>query len=507
MKAHELKDTEKINCSCSGCCHEEEEEENSLIISRIIIGAVLFIAAMILTYAVKAPTPVLIAVTAVTYIILGYDVVLTAVKNIFRGEVFDERFLMTVSSLGAFILGEFTEAVAVMLLYQIGEWLSDLAVDHSKDSIKELMNIKPDAAYVLRNGEIIEVNPYDVEIGETVVVKAGERIPTDGVIISGFSTLDLSSLTGESAPADVGVGDKVLSGGVNREGVIHIEVTATAKNSTAEKIMELMENAAENKSKSESFITKFAKRYTPAVVLISALIAFIPPIFLGSWGEWIRRGLVTLVISCPCALVISVPLTFFGGLGKASSCGILVKGGNYLEALANVDTAVFDKTGTLTKGKFVLSGIFPENIDEDTLLETAAAAEAMSNHPIAVSITEAYEKSGKSIDKNEITSVTELAGRGIKAVYKGRAISAGNYAMIREECGEIPENNGDGTCLYIAEDGKYLGSITVTDVIKPDTAKGIEALRKNGVGRIFMLTGDKKSAAEKIAGQLKLDGF
>lgn len=495
---------------CSCCSHgDDDEEESKYIVPRLIAGAFIFIAAFVMSKIGTVPTWAVLVTSIVAYVIVGCDIVWKAVKNIIHGEVFDECFLMSVSSLGAFALGEYVEAVAVMLLYQFGEWLSDLAVDRSRDSISSLMNIRPDTAHVVKNGETVDVDPYEVKKGDVLVVKAGERVPVDGVVHEGVSTLDLSSLTGESVPVTVKAGDSILSGAVNRDGVIYIEASATAENSTAEKIMDLVENAAENKAKSESFITKFARKYTPAVVIIAVLVAVIPPLFFRQpWSEWLIRGLVALVISCPCALVISVPLTFFGGLGKASRSGILIKGSNYLEALAKVDTAVFDKTGTLTRGKFTLTDITAENGDTDALLELAAAAEVMSNHPIAISVTEAYNKKGKFIDKNHVADVKEIPGRGIKAVYNGTVISAGNYEMIKEECGKVNEvKNSGGTNLYIAADGVYLGHLTVTDTLKPDSKAGIERLRKLGVTRTIMLTGDRKEAAEKISAELGLDGF
>ena len=496
---------------CSCCSHGDygEEEESKYIVPRLIAGAVIFVAAFVMSKIGTVPTWAVLATSIVAYVIVGCDIVWKAAKNIIHGEVFDECFLMSISSLGAFALGEYVEAVAVMLLYQFGEWLSDLAVDRSRDSISSLMNIRPDTAHVVKDGETVDLDPYEVKKGDILVVKAGERVPVDGIVHEGVSTLDLSSLTGESVPVDVKAGDSILSGAVNRDGVIYIEASATAENSTAEKIMDLVENAAENKAKSESFITKFARKYTPAVVIIAVLVAVIPPLFFRQpWNEWLIRGLVTLVISCPCALVISVPLTFFGGLGKASRSGILIKGSNYLEALAKVDTAVFDKTGTLTRGKFTLTDITAENGDTDALLELAAAAEVMSNHPIAISVTEAYNKKGKFIDKNHVTEVKEIPGRGIKAMYNGTVISAGNYEMIKEECGKVNEvKNSGGTNLYIAADGVYLGHLTVTDTLKPDSKAGVERLRKLGVTRTIMLTGDRKEAAEKISAELGLDGF
>lgn len=496
-------------CPCCSHGDDDEEEESKYIVPRLIAGAVIFVAAFVMSKIGTVPTWAVLATSIVAYAIVGCDIVWKAAKNIIHGEVFDECFLMSISSLGTFALGEYVEAVAVMLLYQFGEWLSDLAVNRSRDSISSLMNIRPDTAHVVKDGETVDLDPYEVKKGDILVVKAGERVPVDGIVHEGVSTLDLSSLTGESVPATVKAGDSILSGAVNRDGVIYIEATATAENSTAEKIMDLVENAAENKAKSESFITKFARKYTPAVVIIAVLVAVIPPLFFRQpWSEWLIRGLVTLVISCPCALVISVPLTFFGGLGKASRSGILIKGSNYLEALAKVDTAVFDKTGTLTRGKFTLTDITAENGDTDALLKLAAAAEVMSNHPIAISVTEAYNKKGKFIDKNHVTEVKEIPGRGIKATYNGTVISAGNCEMIKEECGKVNEvKNSGGTNLYIAADGVYLGHLTVTDTLKPDSKAGIERLRKLGVTRSIMLTGDRKEAAEKISAELGLDGF
>ncbi len=495
-------------CSCCGHDHGGEEEKKSPL-PRLIVSGVMFAAVLLLHIFTDVHPAVPFVIAAAAYIIAGYDVVLTAVKNIIHGEVFDECFLMTVSSIGAFCIGEYSEGLAVMILYQLGEWLSDLAVDKSRDSISALSNIRPDKAHVIRDGVESTISPYDVEVGELIVIKAGERIPVDGVVESGAGTVDTSSLTGESVPVAVDVGETVLSGALNCDGVIYVRTTATCRESTAEKIMDLVENAAENKSKSESFITKFAKVYTPIVVAVAACVAIIPSIITGNVSEWVRRGLVTLVISCPCALVISVPLTFFGGLGRASKSGILIKGSNYLEALSLVDTVVFDKTGTLTKGKFKITKIQPENQNNaDLLLEYAAAAESMSNHPVAQSVMTAYAESGGAIDKNEITSSSEKAGRGVRAEYKNHRILAGNRAFIKEETGFEPEEvPTTGTNLYVAVDGEYLGSLCAEDEVKPESAEGISKLRQRGVSRLFMLSGDRKAAAEKVSSSLGLTGF
>lgn len=511
MKKHEHEHENEHEEKCCGCCcHEHDEEESGGIVIRLIIGAVLFAAALGLSFVGSVPSFVVPIVSAAAYLTVGYDILFKAAKNIVHGDIFDECFLMSISSLGAFVLGEYAEGAAVMLLYQLGEWLSDLAVDRSRDSISSLINIRPDTAHVVRFGETVDVDPKEVNAGDILSVKAGERIPVDGIVTEGVSTLDMSSLTGESVPAVVCAGDRVLSGSMNLDGVINIEATATAKESTAEKIMELVENASANKAKAESFISKFARRYTPAVVALSALVAVIPPLFMnGAWSEWLIRGLVVLVISCPCALVISVPLTFFGGLGKASRSGILIKGSNYLEALAKADTAVFDKTGTLTMGRFTIYDSCAVNGNPAELLEYAAAVESMSNHPIALSVTEEYIRThGSPIPHDSVSEITEIAGRGIKAIYKGRKVSVGNYAMISDECSGVKAVNSDtGTILYISADGEYLGYIALTDALKPDTKKGIERLKSLGITRTVMLTGDRRECAEKIANELSLDGY
>lgn len=489
---------------CEGHSHEESEN----IIPRLVLSAVLFVIAFVLSKISGIPTIVSFLTAAISYVVIGYDVVFRAVRNIFHGEVFDECFLMTLSSIGAFALGEYMEGAAVMLLYQFGEWLSDLAVDRSRDSISSLMNIRPDTAHLVKDGNETDIDPYDVEIGDILAVKAGERIPVDGVVTEGVSSLDTSSLTGESLPRDVKKGDRVLSGSVNCDGVIYIKAEASAENSTAEKIMDLVENASENKSRSESFITRFAKKYTPAVVAIAALIAVIPPIFFhGEWGKWITRGLVTLVISCPCALVISVPLTFFGGLGRASRSGILIKGGNYLEALANTEIAVFDKTGTLTKGSFTVKELSAVNGDSNELLRLAAAAESMSNHPIALSVVGEYEKGGERVDKSAVSDVREIPGRGIKARACEKEVAVGNIAMMHEDGVKCEQIKADGTVLYVSADGEYLGYIALEDAIKPDSKAGLEKLKALGVAKNIMLTGDKKECAERVAAELGIDEY
>lgn len=494
------------HCECHSHEHSCTEAEN--IIPRLAVSAVLFVIAFVLSKIGGIPSIVPLITAAISYVVIGYDVVFRAVRNIFHGEVFDECFLMTLSSIGAFALGEYMEGAAVMLLYQFGEWLSDLAVDRSRDSISSLMNIRPDTAHLVNDGEETDIDPYDVKVGDILAVKAGERIPVDGIVTDGVSSLDTSSLTGESLPRDVKRGERVLSGSVNCDGVIYIRAEASAENSTAEKIMDLVENASENKSRSESFITRFAKKYTPAVVAIAFLIAVIPPLlFHGEWGKWITRGLVTLVISCPCALVISVPLTFFGGLGRASRSGILIKGGNYLEALANTEIAVFDKTGTLTRGSFTINELSAVNGDCDELLRLASAAESMSNHPIALSVVEEYERAGERVDKSAVSDVREIPGRGIKARAFGKEISVGNLAMMLEDGMKCEQIKSDGTVLYVSADGEYMGYIALEDAIKPDSKEGLEKLKSLGVKKNIMLTGDKKECAARVADELGIDEY
>ena len=424
----------------------------------------------------------------VPYFIVGWDVLWGAIRKILHGDLMDEEFLMSVATIGAFVLGDYREAVAVMLFYQIGEWFQGVAVGKTRRNITQLMDLRPDYANVVRNGQEEKVDPDEVEVGETIIVRPGEKIPLDGVILEGSTAVDTAALTGESLPQDKAEGDPVVSGTVNLTGVITVQTQSAYGESTAAKILELVENAADQKARVESFITRFAHWYTPCVVIGAALLAVIPPLFFSQpWGTWVERALVFLVVSCPCALVVSVPLTFFGGIGGASRCGILVKGAGYMETLAKAKTVVFDKTGTLTKGSFTVTHIVPAAGTEDDLLATAAAAESFSHHPIAQSVVAAY---GKPIEK-EIEDAKDHTGRGIEAVIDGRHIYAGNERLMKEigvPCREVAEV---GTVIHMAADKDYLGYLVIADTPKPDSAEAIRTLKAEGVEKTVMLTGDK----------------
>ena len=435
----------------------------------------------------------------IPYLIVGWDVLRKAGRNIRGGQIFDENFLMSVATLGAFGCGEYPEAVAVMLFYQVGELFQSVAVGRSRRSIAALMDIRPDYANIEQNGSLVQVDPEEVSVGDTIVVKAGEKIPLDGVVTAGESSVDTAALTGESLPQDVGVGSEVLSGCVNLSGVLRIEVKKAFGESTVSKILELVENASSKKAKAENFITKFARYYTPVVVFAALALALIPPLFTGEWSLWIQRGLTFLVVSCPCALVISVPLSFFGGIGGASKQGILVKGGNYLEALAEAGIVVFDKTGTLTRGSFAVRAVQPVGMKRDELLELAALAEAFSDHPISRSLKASY---GREIDLSRLGSAEEVAGQGVKAVVDGRTVLAGNEKLLASQgiaCGPCDQI---GTVIHVAVDGVYSGCVVIADEIKPDAAPAIRGLRGAGVGRIVMLTGDRKAVGESVAAEL-----
>ena len=474
---------------------EDEDKKGDLI--KIIIAVILFSIAL----AVKFNNEIINKVIyIISYIIVGFEIIKRAITNIFKGKIFDENFLMSVATIGAFAIGEFPEAVAVMLFYQIGELFQDYAVDKSRKSIVKLMDIRPDFANVLRNNEINKVNPEEVKIGETIIVKPGEKVPLDGYIVEGNTSIDTKALTGEAIPQELQEGEEILSGSINISGVIKIKVTKEYGESTVSKILDLVENASSKKSKSENFITKFAKYYTPTVVVIAAIIAIIPPLFIKDaiFVDWIYRALSFLVISCPCALVISIPLGFFGGIGGASRLGILVKGSNYLEALAKVGTVVFDKTGTLTKGVFKVQKIDAIEIAKEELLENVAYAEYYSNHPIAKSIKEEY---AKEIDEEKIKKVEEISGLGIEARIGEKQILIGNEKLMQENNIEVTKNNGIGTILYVAINGKYSGYILIADEIKEDAEKTIQELNKKNIQTI-MLTGDKKYIGENIAKRL-----
>ena len=460
----------------------------------IIVAAVLLAAGIIIKHTIGGPAVIVLLIPA--YVIVGYGPIIKAAKNISHGQIFDENFLMAIATVGALALGEYDEAVAVMLFYQIGEFFEDYAVDKSRKSVAALMDIRPDFAVVLKDGKEETVDPYDVNIGDTVLVKPGEKIPLDGTVIEGNSSVDTSSLTGEALPKDVEAGDGVISGCINLSGVIKIKVTSMFEESTVSKILEMVENASSRKAPVENFITKFAKYYTPVVVFSAVALAIIPPLVIAdaTFSTWIYRALLFLVVSCPCALVISIPMSFFSGIGAASARGVLVKGGNYLQILSKVNTVIFDKTGTLTTGKFKVDKICGDNPDE--LLALAAACEQYSNHPIAVSIKEAYKGDIYTAD-----DVQEIAGRGIKATIDGKEVYAGNAKLMHElNISNLPEVTGT-TLVHLAYSDKYLGYISVTDTIKEDTAEGLKALKDIGVTDLVMLTGDNRETAEKVAEQ------
>lgn len=476
--------------------HEEGEEHHSL--GLIGVGAVLFVAGLLLPEGLWRWVALIAA-----YVVAGGEVLLRAVKNILRGQVFDENFLMAVASLGAMLMGEATEAVAVMLFYQIGEWFQDRAVDKSRASIAQLMDIRPDHAnHVLADGSVEVVPPQSLKAGDILLVKPGERIPLDGVILEGTSTLNTSALTGESIPRDVAEGDTVLSGCVNQTGVLRLRATGAYESSTVARILRLVEDSGERKASTERFITRFARWYTPAVCLAALLLALVPPLFVGEWTEWIKRALTFLVISCPCALVISVPLTFFGGVGGASRRGVLIKGANYLEQLAKTDIAVFDKTGTLTRGTFEVTAIHPNQITEEELLELAALAESYSDHPISASLRAAWNR---ALDKNRVTDVQEIAGRGIHALVDGRSVYAGNERLMADVHVESRPCHRQGTIVHVALDGVYMGHIVIADRVKEGSAEAIAELKALGVARTVMLTGDQSAVAQSVAKELGVD--
>lgn len=468
---------------------------------KIVIALILFIFAMVVKFENELINK---GIFIISYIIVGFEILRKAVRNIFRGKVFDENFLMSVATIGAFGIGEFPEAVAVMLFYQIGELFQSYAVDKSRKSIASLMDIRPDYANIYRDEKIEKVNPEEVKIGDTIIVKPGEKIPLDGTIIEGTTTLDTKALTGESLPREAKEGDKVLSGCINLNGVIKIKVEKEYGESTVSKILDLVENASSKKSKSENFITKFAKYYTPIVVIIALVLAIIPPLIISgaTFSDWIYRALSFLVVSCPCALVISIPLSFFGGIGGASKMGVLIKGSNYLEALSNTEIAVFDKTGTLTKGVFEVQKVEPVQISKEELLKIAAYAENYSNHPISKSIKQAYKK---EIDEKQIKNYEELSGLGISTKINNQEVLVGNEKLMQEKGIDFEKCADIGTILYVAKEGKYVGYILIADEIKNDSKQTIEELKKNGVKQTVMLTGDKKEVGESVAKEIGID--
>lgn len=469
------------------------------LLARIIVAAVLFAAGGLLHLEGWAE----LGVYLVCYAVIGWDIVWKAITNILHGQVFDENFLMTIATVGALILGEHSEGVAVMLFYQVGEWFQSYAVSKSRRSITSLMDIRPDYANIEKDGKLIQVDPEDVQIGDTIIVKPGERVPLDGKIIKGSSTLDTSALTGESMPREVEAGMEVISGCINQTGILTIQTTKEFGESTVAKILDLVENASDKKGRMENFITRFARYYTPVVVFAALALAVLPPLVTGqAFSIWIYRALTFLVISCPCALVISIPLSFFGGIGGASKIGVLVKGSNYLEALAYTETVVFDKTGTLTKGSFAVTGIQANGMTDEELLELAAYAEDYSNHPISLSIQKAY---GKKIDNSRITDVQEIAGHGVQAVIDGMTVLAGNAKLMEREHIPYTASNAIGTVVYMAFDGRYAGCIVIADEIKADAPAAIKTLKAAGIRQTVMLTGDADAVGQDVARRLGLD--
>ncbi len=467
---------------------------------RIGIGAVLFIIAMV----VPLTGYWRLALFVPAYLVIGGDVLLRAGKNIVHGKVFDENFLMCIATVGAFLVGEYPEAVTVMLFYQVGELFQAYAVDKSRKSIKSLMDIRPDAATVRRGGEWVTVSPEEVAVGDQILVKPGERIPLDGVVEEGNSLADTSALTGESVPREINPGDEVLSGCVNMNGAVTVRVAKEYGESTVAKILEMVENAGSRKAAAENFITKFARVYTPAVVVVALLLAFLPPLLLpgATLADWGYRALVFLVVSCPCALVISIPLGFFGGIGGASKCGILVKGSNYLEALARTEIVAFDKTGTLTRGSFQVSQVQPRGMAAAELIELAALAECFSSHPISRSLKEAY---GRPVEEARLAEVEEIPGHGVKALVDGKRVLAGNGRLMEREGIPFPEQRIPGTVVHVALEGQYAGFIVIADEVKPDAAAALSQLKELGVRETVMLTGDSRAVGEQVAQNLGID--
>lgn len=475
------------------------DKKQKVMLGRIIASAVLLAAAVL----VPASGMVRLAIFLIPYAVIGWDILWKALKNIIHGQIFDENFLMSLATVGAFFTGEYPEAVVVMLFYQVGELFQNYAVGRSRKSIASLMDIRPDHANIERDGKLVQIDPDEVEVGDVIIIKAGEKIPLDGIVLEGESMVDTAALTGESLPRSAQAGDDVVSGCINQSGLLKVRVTKVFGESTVAKILDLVENSSSKKAKAENFITKFARYYTPAVVIAALLLAVVPPIILsGSWAEWIHRALIFLVISCPCALVISVPLSFFGGIGGASKQGILVKGGNYLEVLANTETVVFDKTGTLTKGVFNVTVIHPDDCSKQQLLELTALAESYSEHPISRSLKDAY---GRAIDSSRVSEVEELSGRGVRAVVDGRLVCAGNGKLMEEIGVSWHPCHHAGTTVHVAVDGNYAGHIVISDEIKTDASQAIAALKAQGVHKTVMLTGDAKAVGEEVAKQLGLD--
>ena len=473
------------------------------MVARIAASAVLLVAAVLIPY--EGPWRFVLFLPA--YFVIGWDVLWKAARNIAHGQVFDENFLMALATVGAFCTGffgegQYPEAVFVMLFYQVGELFQGYAVGKSRKSIASLMDIRPDYANVERDGQLTQVDPEEVAVGDTITVKAGERVPLDGVVLEGQSMVNTSALTGESVPRQVQPGDDVISGCVNQSGLLRVRVTKPFGESTVQKILDLVENSSSKKAKAENFITKFARYYTPIVVFCALALALVPPLFVGDWVGWVQKALIFLVVSCPCALVISVPLSFFGGIGGASRQGILVKGGNYLEVLANTEIVVFDKTGTLTKGVFNVTAIHPEEYSESGLLEMAALAESYSDHPISRSLKEAW---GQELDASRVGEVEELSGRGVRAQVDGKTVCAGNDKLMEDIGVKWRPCHHVGTTVHVAVEGKYIGHIVISDEVKPDAKEAIAALKAQGVKKTVMLTGDAKAVGESVAKDLGLD--
>ena len=481
------------------------------VLIRIIISSVLLVALMITSKLVQLNKWVEFVLFLVPYLIIGYDILKKAIKGIAKGQVFDENFLMAVATIGAVALGDFAEGAAVMLFYQIGELFQSVAVGKSRRNITSLMDIRPDYANVEVDGKLEKVDPDDVEIGTDIIVNPGEKVPIDGVVVSGESTLNTSALTGESVPRSVKSGDEIISGCINLTGVLRIKTSKEFGDSTVSKILDLVENSSMKKSKSENFITKFARYYTPAVCGGALVLAVLPPIIrmiMGEsamWGDWITRALTFLVISCPCALVISIPLSFFAGIGCASANGVLVKGSNYLEALSDTQYIVFDKTGTLTKGVFEVTGIYPANgFDESTIVGLASYAESASNHPISISLKKYF---GKEIKRDSVSDIEEIAGHGVSAVVNGHKVYAGNIKLMHNENIAVDAEHNEGTVVYVSCDGVYAGCIVISDVVKDNSKKAISNLKKSGIDKTVMLTGDSKETAKRVAENLGIDEY
>ena len=481
------------------------------VLIRIIISSVLLVALMITSKLVQLNKWLEFVLYLVPYLIIGYDILKKAIKGISKGQVFDENFLMAVATIGAVALGDFAEGAAVMLFYQIGELFQSVAVGKSRRNITSLMDIRPDYANVEVDGKLEKVDPDDVEIGTDIIVNPGEKVPIDGVVVSGESTLNTSALTGESVPRSVKSGDEIISGCINLTGVLRIKTSKEFGDSTVSKILDLVENSSMKKSKSENFITKFARYYTPAVCGGALVLAVLPPIvrmIMGEsamWGDWITRALTFLVISCPCALVISIPLSFFAGIGCASANGVLVKGSNYLEALSDTQYIVFDKTGTLTKGVFEVTGIYPANgFDESTIVGLASYAECASNHPISISLKKYF---GKEIKRDSVSDIEEIAGHGVSAVVNGHKVYAGNIKLMHKENIAVDAEHNEGTVVYVSCDGVYAGCIVISDVVKDNSKKAISSLKKSGIDKTVMLTGDSKETAKRVAENLGLDEY